>query len=190
MKSSVWVVPATSLSTDADTTFMAKSAALHRETLAQIPRAIKTIGALVIEPQQNLGRAMWSTGRIMSTVDSKERWHTVEAAIITAQTLRETLTELLGTSFTVTPPVELTATLPANAAAGAEAACRMIHAKDSAEVESWREAAYAERVDPQALLGAYLMACLIAQQCIVVLAQGTGMTQAQAWKKARPLLLP
>lgn len=169
---------------------MSKSTALHRETRAQIPRAIKTIGSLVAEPENNLGKAMWSAGRVMATADGKERWHTVEAAVITTQTLSETLTELMGTRFAVTPPAELLAGLPANVVTGAEAAHRMVYAATSAEMEAWREASYADRVDGQALLGAYLMACVLAHQCILALARGSGMTPEQAWKRARPLLMP
>lgn len=180
------------LSTASDTKFMNRNEpdGTPEETLAQIPRVIKTVGALVVDPETNLGKAAWNSGRIMATADATTQWHCLDAAITVAQTLRDALSDLLGVPFTLTPPEGLTADLPANAVAGAHAAARMIHDTHPDETAAWRDATLTGTVDPQAVLGAYLMACVLAHQCVLVLAQGSGLTPAQAWKKARPLLMP
>lgn len=159
-------------------------------TLAQVPRVIKTVGALVVEPEKNLGKAMWNAGRLIATADAATQWHCLDAAVTVAQTLRDTLTALIGVPFALTPPHELFTGLPVNVITGAQAGTRMVHDPNATQIDAWREATRTANVDPQAVLGAYLMACVLAHQCILALAQGTGMTPVQAWKRARPLLMP
>lgn len=159
-------------------------------TLAQVPRVIKIVGALVVEPEKNLGKAMWNAGRVIATADPATGWHCLDAAVTVAQTLRDTLTDLMGVPFTLTPPQEMFTDLPDEVIAGAHAGIRMVHDPHAVEMTAWHAAATSGTLNSHAVLGAYLMACLLAHQCILTLAHGTGLTPVQAWQRARPLLMP
>lgn len=160
-------------------------------TLDQMPHTIKIITALVIEPERGLGKAMWNAGRILATADTQTQWHLVDAALTIAETLRDTLTGLMGAPFMLRVDPGFYAELPDAARAGAQAAFVLVQTDDqSRRVAKFRDPLLDGKMAGEAVVGAYLMACVLAHQCVLVLAQGSGMTPAEAWKKARPLLMP